>query len=192
MKGFFLTAAMLFSISSLFGQGGSWNLDKSHSSISFTVAHMIVSEVTGRFGDFNATVTSSKDDFSDASVDVSIKANSIITDNTNRDNDLKSDNFFGAEQFPEIRFKSDSFEKVDGNKYKIVGDLTLRDVTKKVTFDAEYRGSVKTQRGTIIAWKASTAINRFDYGLKWNRMIETGGLVVGETVAINIVLELRK
>jgi len=192
MKKGFLVAALIFTVSSLFAQEGNWNLDKAHSSVSFTVVHMLVSEVTGRFGDFSIAFASSKEDFSDGSVDVVIKTNSVNTDNTNRDNDLKSGNFFSAEKFPEIRFKSDLFEKVEGNKYKITGDLTIRDVTKKVTFDAEYRGSVKTQRGTVIAWKASTTINRFDYGLKWNRMVDTGGLVVGETVTIHVVLELRK
>jgi polyisoprenoid-binding protein YceI len=191
MKKLFITAVTLLGVSSLFGQEGGWNFDKSHSSIGFTVVHMVVSEVYGRFGDFTVAFTSSRDDFSDASVEVVIKANSINTDNTSRDNDLKSDNFFSADKYPEIRFKSDSFEKVDSNKYKILGDLTMRDVTKKVIFDAEYRGSVKTQRGTVIAWKATTAINRFDYGLKWDRMIEAG-YVVGETVTIQISLEFRK
>ena len=191
MKKFFITAVMLLGFSSLFGQGGQWNLDKSHSSIGFTVVHMVISEVHGRFGDFTVAFTSSKADFSDASVEVVIKTNSINTDNTSRDNDLKSDNFFSAEKHPEIRFKSDSFEKVDSNKYKIVGDLTMRDVTKKVTFNAEYRGSVKTQRGTVSAWKAIAAVNRFDYGLKWDRMIEAG-FVVGEIVKIQISLELRQ
>ena len=176
MKKVFLVAAMFFTVSSLFGQEGkgSWNLDKAHSSVSFTVVHMVVSEVTGRFGDFNITFASSKDDFSDGTVDVVINTNSINTDNTYRDNDLKSDNFFSVEKFPEIRFKSDSFEKAENNKYKIIGDLTIRDVTKKVTFDAEYRGSLKTQRGSVIAWKASTSINRFDYGIKWNRTRHRG------------------
>lgn len=191
MKRVTLAAVLLLSVASLFGQEKQWRFDKAHSSVSFTIAHMVVSELTGRFGDFDVSFRSHKDDFSDASVDVVIKTKSINTDNTNRDNDLRSDNFFSAEKFPEIRFKSDSFQKREGNTYAIVGDLTIRDVTKKVTLNAEYRGSVKTQRGTVHAWKASTSINRFDYDLKWDRLTEAGGLVAGERVDINIVLELR-
>lgn len=187
-----LLAAVVLTVSSVFGQTGSWNLDKAHSSIRFTIAHMVVSEVNGRFGDFSIDFASTKDDFTDGSVNIVIKTGSVSTDNANRDNDLRSGNFFDAEKFPEIRFTSSSFEKGEGNKYKITGDLTIRDVTKKVTFDAEYRGSVKTSRGTVIAWKATTTINRFDYGLKWDRMIEAGGLVAGETVTVNVSLELRK
>ncbi len=190
-RGFLLTAILLI-VSSVFGQTGSWNLDKAHSSIRFTIAHMVVSEVNGRFSDFSIDFSSSKDDFTDGSVNIVIKSGSANTDNTSRDNDLKSKNFFDVQKFPEIRFTSNSFEKGEGKKYKITGDLTIKDVTKRVTFDAEYRGLVKTQRGMVIAWKATTTINRFDYGLKWDRMIETGGLVAGETVTVNVSLELRK
>ena len=187
-----LSLLFLSSISTLLAQEPTWRVDKSHSSVSFTVTHMVVSEVTGRFTDFNITFTSSKEDFSDAAVEAVIKAASINTDNERRDSDLRSGSFFSADSFPEIHFKSDSFVHREGNKYGITGDLTIRNVTKKVTFDAEYRGSVKTQRGEVVAWKAALAINRFEYGLRWDRMIDTGGLVVGETVLIQVVLELRK
>ena len=190
-KGVLLTV-ILFMVSSALGQTGGWNLDKAHSSIRFTIAHMVVSEVNGRFGDFGIEFSSSRDDFADGSVNIAIKTGSINTDNAGRDNDLKSENFFDVQRFPEIRFTGDSFEKGEGSKYKITGDLTIKDVTKRVSFDTEYRGSVKTQRGMVIAWKASTVINRFDYGLKWDRMVEAGGLVAGETVTVNISLELRK
>ncbi len=192
MKKLPIVIMMFLCASALFGQSSGWRLDKSHSAISFTVTHLVVSEVTGRFGEFDITFVSSKDDFSDATIEAVLKVNSITTDNVNRDNDLKSDNFFSAEKFPEIRFKSDSFRKTEGNAFKITGDLTIRDVTKKVTFDAEYRGSIATARGTVSAWKASTAINRFEYGLHWDRKIDSGSLVVGESVQINITVELRK
>jgi len=192
MKRMSVAALVIVATSLLFGQEKQWKLDKSHSSIGFTVVHMVVSEVYGRFGDFSIDFTSSKEDFSDAAVTVVIKTNSINTDNESRDKDLKSDHFFSAEKFPEIRFTSDSFDKIEGNKYRLVGDLTVRDVTKKAVFDAEYRGSVKTQRGTVMAWKATTTINRFDYGLTWDRMIEGTGLVVGENVTIQVSMELRK
>jgi len=169
-----------------------WKLDKAHSSVTFTVRHMVISEVTGSFKDFTVALKSSKDDFSDADVQSTIKVGSISTDNANRDNHLKSDDFFNAEKFPEINFKSTSFEKLGDNKYKITGDLTMRDVTKNVTFDAVLNGTMKTQRGMLAAWKAVTTINRFDYNLKWSKTLETGGLMVGQDVTITLNLELNK
>jgi polyisoprenoid-binding protein YceI len=118
---------------------------------------------------------------------------SINTDNTARDNHLKSDDFFNAEKFPEIKFTSTSFEKVGEGKYKITGDLTIRDVTKKVVFDAVYNGSIKTPWGnTAMSWTAATVINRFDYNLKWNKALESGGLIAGQDVTITINLEMDK
>ena len=169
-----------------------WKLDKAHSSITFTVRHMVISEVAGSFKDFSITLKSAKDDFSDAEVQSTIKVGSISTDNAMRDNHLKSDDFFNAEKFPEINFKSTSFEKLSDNKYKITGDLTIRDVIKNVTFDAVLNGTLKTDRGVLSAWKATTTINRFDYNLKWSKTLETGGLMVGQDVTITMNLELNK
>ena len=169
-----------------------WKLDKVHSSITFTVKHMVISNVTGSFKDFAITMKSAKDDFSDATVQSTIKVASLSTDNNMRDNHLKSDDFFNAEKYPEINFKSTSFEKLSDTKYKITGDLTIRDVTKNVTFDAVLNGTLKTNRGVLSAWKATTSINRFDYNLKWNKTIETGGLIVGQDVTITLNLELNK
>ncbi|MCX6133118.1 MAG: YceI family protein [Ignavibacteriales bacterium] len=187
---FFIT---LFGISSLFAQKAGWTLDKSHSSVGFSVKHMVISDVSGNFKDFDISFKSNKSDFTDASVDATIKVASINTDNEKRDGHLKTDDFFNAEKFPAITFKSTSFEKVGENKYKIAGDLTIRDVTKKVTFDATYNGSIKSPWGAeIYAWKATLPVNRFDFGLKWNKAIEAGGLIVGETVNITLNLELTK
>ena len=169
-----------------------WKLDKVHSSITFTVKHMVISNVTGSFKDFAITMKSAKDDFSDATVQSTIKVASLSTDNNMRDNHLKSDDFFNAEKYPEINFKSTSFEKLSDTKYKITGDLTIRDVTKNVTFDAVLNGTLKTNRGVLSAWKATTTINRFDYSLKWNKTIESGGLIVGQDVTITLNLELNK
>jgi len=169
-----------------------WKLDKAHSSITFTVRHMVISEVTGSFKDFTVALKSAKDDFSDAEVQSTIKVGSLSTDNAMRDGHLKSDDFFNAEKYPEINFKSTSFEKLGDNKYKITGDLTIRDVTKNVTFDATLNGTLKTERGVLSAWKATTTINRFDYNLKWSKSLETGGLIVGQDVIITLNLELNK
>ena len=194
MKQFILFFALIIlGAGSLPAQKTGWTLDKAHSSIGFSVRHMVISEVTGNFKDFDISFTSSKDDYSDAIVDASIKVASINTDNERRDGHLKTDDFFNAEKFPLIKFKGTSFEKVGENKYKIIGDLTVRDVTKKVSFDAVYNGTIKAPWGaTVSSWKATLAINRFDYGLKWNKAIESGGLIAGDTVTITLNLELNK
>ena len=184
---------MILSAVSLMAQKSGWTLDKAHSSIGFSVRHMVISEVTGNFKDFDISFTSTKDDNSDAAVDATIKVASINTDNERRDGHLKTDDFFNAEKFPQIKFKSTSFEKVGENKYIITGDLTIRDITKKVTFDAVYNGTIKAPWGaTVSSWKATTSVNRFDFGLKWNKAIETGGLIAGDIVTITLNLELNK
>lgn len=183
----------VLAVSTVFAQKSGWNFDKAHSSIGFSVKHMVISEVTGNFKDFDVSFSSTKSDFTDASVVASIKVASINTDNEKRDGHLKTDDFFNAEKFPLITFKSASFEKVGENKYKITGDLTIRDVTKKATFDATYNGSIKAPWGAeIYSWKATVSVNRFDYGLKWNKAIEAGGLIAGEMVNITLNLELNK
>lgn len=170
-----------------------WRVDKSHSKLMFTVRHMLVSEVPGYFKEWEMKIASSKDDWTDATVEAVAQTASINTDNEQRDADLRSDNFFNSEKFPEMKFVSTSFEKVGDKKYKIKGNLTIRDVTKEVVFDAELLGMINDPRaGTRVGWKATAQINRFDFGLKWNRMIETGGLVVGEMVNIIVMLELIK
>ena len=184
---------LVIGFASLSAQKSGWRLDKAHSGITFSIRHMVISEVTGNFKDFDIAFSATKDDFADASVDATLKVASINTDNERRDGHLKSDDFFNAEKFPEIKFKSTSFEKVGENKYKIHGTLTIREITKEVTFDATYNGSVKGMGGsTVTAWKATLALNRFDYGLKWNRTIESGGLVAGDIVNITLNLELVK
>jgi polyisoprenoid-binding protein YceI len=187
-----LLMTLLISMSAL-AQKTAWKLDRSHSSVEFSIRHFVISEVTGRFKDFDISVNASKPDFTDAEIEATIKVTSINSDNEKRDGHLRTDDFFNAEKFPEIKFKSASFEKVGENKYKITGDLTIRDVTKKVTFDAIYNGSIKSPWGALVtSWKATIAVNRFDYGLKWNKTIEAGGLIAGDTVIITLNLELTK
>ena len=176
-------------VNALFAQPKEWKLDRNHSGITFTIKHMVISEVTGRFDDFDIKLTSSKDDFSDASLDGTIKVKSIDTGNEGRDKHLKTDDFFNADKFPEINFKSTSVEKVDDKNYRITGDLTIRDVTKKVTWDAVLNGTLASKQGTRAAWKATLAVNRFDYGLKWDKLTEAGGLVAGDIVTITILGE---
>jgi polyisoprenoid-binding protein YceI len=192
MKRFGVVALLILAFGTTSFAQSAWKYDKAHSAITFTVKHMLISDVTGTFKDVSVDFNSTKEDFSDATVESVIKVGSISTDNEYRDKHLKSDDFFSADKYPEIRFKSTAFEKVGDGKYKITGDLTLRDVTKKVVFDAVLNGTLKTSRGLLSAWKASTVINRFDYNLKWDKTIESGGLIVGKEVTINLNLELNK
>ena len=167
-----------------------WTLDKTHSSVRFSVSHMVVSEAEGTFKSWNGTVENTKPDFTDAKIAFTIDVSSINTDNENRDNHLKSPDFFDAQKFPTIKFESTSMQALGDNKYKLNGNLTIKDVTKPVTFDVTYGGSITGQRGTKAGFKATTTINRFDYNLKWDRATESGGLVVGKDVEITVKIEL--
>lgn len=182
---------VLFAVLSLNAQS-KWTADKTHSKVQFTVTHLIISEVTGQFKSFDINVQSSKDDFSDAKIDFSADITSINTDNEKRDAHLKSDDFFNAEKFPKMTFKSKSFKKVDSKNYKLVGDLTIRDITKEVSLDVVYNGTVQAWGQSKAGFKIKGEINRFDYNLKWNTLMEAGGAVVGKTVYITIDLELQK
>jgi len=170
-----------------------WKTDKSHSNVKFTVTHLVIAEVGGRFTDFDATVTHSKDDLSDMKVEATIKTASINTDNEQRDTHLKSDDFLNAEKYPTITFKSTKVEKTGADTYRITGDLTIRDVTKPVVLDTKYRGVAKDPWGnTKAGFRATTTIDRFDWGVKWNKAIETGGLVAGKDIEITLLFEFAK
>lgn len=169
-----------------------WTLDKGHSNVKFSVTHMVVAETEGYFKIFDGSMEHTKDDFSDAKINFTVDVASINTDNERRDNHLKGDDFFNAEKYPQMKFESISFTPQGNNKYKLVGNLTIRDVTKQVTFDVTYGGMLKTTRGSTVGFKATSTINRFDYNLKWDRATETGGLVVGKDVEIIVKLELRQ
>jgi len=183
---------LLFGFIAVNGQT-KWTVDKTHSNVQFSVTHLIISEVTGEFKSFDADIEASKDDFTDAKIDFSADVNSINTNNEARDKHLKSDDFFNAEKFPKVVFKGKSFTKVSSNKYKLTGDFTIRDVTKEITLDVTYNGTIKDPWGNIKAgFKIKGEINRFDYNLKWNTLMETGGAVVGKTVNMVVNLQLQK
>lgn len=170
-----------------------WNIDKSHSKVKFSVTHMMISETTGEFKVYDGKVSSTKDDFTDAKIEFTIDVNSINTDDEKRDAHLKSNDFFNAEAYPKMTFKSTSFKKVNGKNYKLAGDLTIRDVTKKVEFDVIYNGTAKSPWGaTVSGFKLNGKINRMDYNLKWNVALEAGGMLVGEEVSIECNVELIK
>jgi polyisoprenoid-binding protein YceI len=169
-----------------------WIVDKGHSNVKFSVTHMVVAETEGYFKIFDGSMESSKPDYSDAKIAFIVDVASVNTDNEKRDQHLKGDDFFNAEKFPQMKFESTSFQPQGNNKYKLNGNLTIRDVTKPITFDVTYGGELKTTRGSTIGFKAAGTINRFDYNLKWNRATETGGLVVGKDVEIIVKLEMKQ
>lgn len=168
-----------------------WNVDAVHSSVKFSVSHLVISETEGNFKTFTGSLTHTKDDLTDAKVNFSADVASINTDNSMRDEHLKGDDFFKAAEYPKMTFESISMVKIDKNKYALTGNLTLRGVTKKVTFDVVYGGTAKDPYGnTKAGFKATGKINRFDYGLKWNALTEAGGAAVGSEVSITLNLEL--
>jgi len=167
-----------------------WTIDQPHSKIGFNVTHMVVAEVDGSFKDFEGKVVSNAADFNGATIEFSAKTASIDTDNEKRDNHLKSDDFFNAEKFPEIKFKGKLVK--EGDKYVLKGDLTMRDVTKPVTLDVTYGGTVKAFGGEKAGFKITGKVNRQDYGLKWSKATEAGGLVVSDEVQIVAKVELNK
>lgn len=168
-----------------------WTVDASHSNVKFSVSHLVVSTVEGYFKTFNGTAVSKTPDFTNANIAFSVDVSSVNTDNETRDKHLKSDDFFNAEQYPNMTFSSTSFKKVKGNYYVLEGNLTIRDITKKVKFAVIYGGSTKDPwGGTRAGFKASTNISRKEFGLKWNKATEAGGAVVGDDVTINLNVEL--
>jgi polyisoprenoid-binding protein YceI len=184
--------AFLFSIaiiSSTFAQT-TWTIDKSHSKIGFNVIHMAVSEVEGKFNDFDGTIVSKSEDFSGAEISFAAKTTSIDTDNERRDTHLKSPDFFEAEKFPEITFKGNLVK--NGGKYKLVGDFTMKGVTKKVEFDVAYGGYITTDRGSKAGFKLTGSVNRQEYGLAWNSKASGGELVVSDVVELIVKIELNK
>lgn len=171
---------------------GKWTIDKAHSSVKFTVTHMVVSEVEGSFKLFDGSMENSKADLSDAKINFTVDVNSIDTDNEKRDGHLKSDDFFSAEKYPSMKFTSTSLKPAGENKYKLEGNLTIREVTKPVVFDVVYGGSAAANGSTKLGFKATTKINRFDYNLKWDKATEAGGLVVSKEVGITVNAQLNK
>jgi polyisoprenoid-binding protein YceI len=170
-----------------------WQIDSAHSQIEFSVRHMMLSNVRGRFERFTGKVDFDEQDPTRSSVAVQIEAASIYTKEEKRDGHLKSPDFLEVERYPYISFQSKRVEKRDASHGRIVGDLTIRDVTKEVVLDVEYAGQAKSPWGTVSAgFSAETKINRKDWGLTWNAALETGGVLVGDEIKISIEIELVK
>jgi len=170
-----------------------WALDLVHSSIGFTVRHLVVSKVRGKFGRWTGTIRMDEHDLAAAQVDVSIETASVDTGVEQRDNHLRSADFFDVEKFPAMTFKSTGVEKEKAGTLHLHGNLTLHGVTRPVTLEVEYAGSQKDPWGGFRAgFSARTSLDRKEFGLTYNQLLETGGVVVGEKVDIDIEIEAVK
>jgi polyisoprenoid-binding protein YceI len=164
-----------------------WKIDKTHSELSFRVRHL-VSRVSGTFLDWDGTITGDPADWNAGSVLVAIRTASITTHNERRDTHLRSPDFFDAATYPEISFKSTSV-KVDGETITLVGDLTMRGVTRSVTLTGSYNGIQPAEKGRDrVGFDVTTRINRLDYGVKYNRTVEGGGMLLGDEVTIQVTV----
>lgn len=172
--------------------GGTYAIDAAHSSIGFTVRHMMLNNVRGRFTDFAGTIVHDDKDITKSSVEFTAKVASINTDVAPRDEHLRRADFFDAVKFPEMTFKSKRVERRGKDSYVAVGDFTLRGVTKEISLPFKLNGALKETRGGIgyrIGVEAATVINRQDYGVSWSRPLDGGGLAVGNDVNVELLLE---
>lgn len=170
-----------------------WVLDPSHSEITFKVKHMMFTNVSGKFDTFQATAESDSDNFENARFDFQAETTSINTGNADRDNHLRGGDFFDAEQFPQLTFKSTAFQQKSGDDYTLTGDLSLHGVTKSISLDVEFGGLAQDPWGNTKAGLSATGkLNRKDFGLNWNAALEAGGVLVGEEVKLHIELQFVK
>jgi len=185
--------ALLFALlGSSFLFADTYNLDKAHTQISFTVSHLVISHVSGAFRDFNGTINYDPSDVTKSTVDVHIMASSVNTGDDKRDGHLKSPDFFDVQKFPELTFKSTKIEK-KGDGFIAYGPLTIHGVSKDVELPFTIAGTIKDGMGkTHLVAQSSLTINRKDYGLTWNRTVEGGGVLVGEEVKIDLSVEAVK
>ncbi len=167
-----------------------WNIDGTHSGVNFSVRHMVFAKVRGRFGKFGGSLDLDPADLAKSSVDIQIDAASIDTGTPDRDNHLRSPDFFDVAKYPQLTFKSKRVERKGDTEYKVTGDLTIRDTTREVVLDVEFGGTGKDPWGNQrLGFTASARIDRKDFGLKWNQVLEAGGVLVGEKIDIEIELQ---
>lgn len=170
-----------------------WTVDNMHSEIGFKVKHMMITNVSGNFNDFSADATTQGDDFSTAQFNFSAAINSINTGVADRDAHLKADDFFNAEVYPSMTFKSNEVVKKTDDEFKLIGDLTIRDTTKKVELDVDFGGIVvdpygQTKAGLTISGK----IKRSEFGLKWSAVTEAGSIVLSDDIRLNSEIQFIK
>ena len=169
-----------------------WKLDPSHTTVEFSAKHLMITTVKGRITDVEGTIYADENDPANSSVDVALKAATLDTRTEQRDNHLRSADFLDVENFPAITFKSTKIEG-DRNEFRLTGDLTIRGVTKPITLDVTFEGQTKDPwGGERIGFSATGKIDRRDFGLTWNVLLETGGLTVGNDIKINVEVEAVK
>ncbi len=186
----FLIAVLALAVSA---NANEWSLDKTHSQVGFKVKHLVIAKTSGKFDKFDGKVWFDGKDFTSGKVEFTADVASINTENEKRDAHLKSSDFFAADSFPTMTFVSTKVSGVDANNFKIDGNLTIRGVTKPVTFDAVLNGVVDdpwTPGGKRAGFSATTFIDRFDFGLHWNNATEAGGLIVDKKVEIAVDVEV--
>lgn len=188
MKRIAIATFIILTVSTSFAQR--WTMDKAHSRLSFNVTHLMVSNVEGKFKNFDVNINSSKDDFSNAVIELTADIKSVNTDNDSRDNDLKSEHFFDAAKFPTLSFKSTSFTKVDAKNYKLKGNLTIHGITKPVELDVVFNGTFQNpmNKKTIAGFRIKGTIKRKDFGLG----ADFATVVVSDEVEIDANMELDK
>jgi polyisoprenoid-binding protein YceI len=170
-----------------------WTIDPTHSEIKFKVKHLVISTVTGHFEKFNATIDGEQNDFTDATISFDADVESLSTKNEQRDGHLKSADFFDATNHPKLTFVSKNVTKKTATDYVVTGDLTIRGTTKEVDLAVVYNGTVKGFGGVEVSgFEITGKVNRQEFGLKWNTLTETGGVVVSDDVKLEIFAEFSK
>jgi len=168
-----------------------WQVDPVHSHVEFAVRHLMIATVKGRFAEVSGTLTAGEDDLDSASIELTIPVASVDTHEAQRDGHLRSADFFEADTYPAIRFRSTRITKAGDGTFEVAGHLTIRDVTKPIALTVHAGGRARDPwGGERIAYSAETRINRKDFGLRWNQVLETGGVAVGDDVKISVELEL--
>jgi polyisoprenoid-binding protein YceI len=175
------------------GTKTTWIIDPAHTHVGFGIQHLMIATVRGRFTQVEGTVTLDENDPSSAGVDITIPTASVSTADEKRDAHLRSADFFDVERYPNMTFRSKRVDAKSSNAYRVVGDLTIRGVTREVTLDAKLLGRAKDPwRNEHAAFEATTKIKRADYGLTWNAALEAGGVLVGDDVSISIEAQLLR
>jgi polyisoprenoid-binding protein YceI len=173
-------------------EAGTWSIDDAHSSVGFVVRHLVAAKARGRFGEFSGTITIAERP-EDSSVEVEIAAASVDTGHPDRDAHLRTPDFFDVEQFPTLTFRSTAVRAAGDERYAVDGDLTIHGVTRPVTLDLVYGGVVRDPFGNDKAiFSAETEVNREDFGLTWNQALETGGVLLGKNVRIELEVEAAR
>ncbi len=168
-----------------------YKIDAAHSEITFKVKHLMITNVSGSFTKFDATLESNSADFSDAKISFDADTNSITTHNEQRDGHMKSDDFFAAEKFPKLSFQSTNMEKKGEDAYVLTGDLTIRDVTKSIQLNVEFGGTMTDPYGQVKSgFEINGKINRKDFGLTWGAVTEAGGVVVSDEVKLHLSVQM--